>query len=252
MRSQLAPSSVERYTPVRAPASKSFGSVGDCVSARTVSCASPSTFHVRPPSSLRYTPPPPEYSAQVLAYKRLPSRGSTIICVTTSSWPDPIRLKSNQCPPSSLEVNTWPSAVPKNNLFRLWGSAASDTTLPPGGPTCLHVCAVIVLAQTVATTARHSKSRFICIAFSQSAGAPTSRKCTESRVAKVLTMRTEWGQAVSVLVLLRVDALFRAEPPSNLFSILGFYPVGAERAHTSGRVPEARFRDLGSFRGNRL
>src|SRR5215469_10778879 len=136
MRTQLAPSSSERYTPVREPASISFGLVEDCARARTVSCARPMTFQVRPASSLRYTPPPPEYKVQVLAYRRFESRGSMMMCVTTSSRPEPMRLSNCQCPPSSLEVKMCPSAVPMYNFEILCGSAPKEITVPPGGPTC--------------------------------------------------------------------------------------------------------------------
>src|SRR5271170_4877121 len=109
MRAQLAPLSTERYTPVSDPARKTSGCVGDCAKARTVSLARPMMFQVWPASSLRYTPPPPEYSVQVLAYRRFGLRESTRMWVTTSSCPTPILLSSCQCPPSSTDENTCPS-----------------------------------------------------------------------------------------------------------------------------------------------
>src|ERR1700730_15574217 len=68
------------------------------------------------------------------------------MCVMTSSWPAPMRLRSCQCAPSSLEVNTWPSEVPRYSLFTSRGSAPKEMTVPPGGPACLHVGAVVEAA----------------------------------------------------------------------------------------------------------
>src|SRR5208282_3313745 len=157
-----------------------FGFVGACASARTVSCASPITFQLRPASSLWYTPPPPEYSVHVLAYNLLESRGSTRMWVTTSSCPVPILLSSCQCAPSSLELNTCPSEVPKYSFFQSWESASSEITVPPGGPTCRQVCAGAETAATAKIAKPPSHFPVIGMLFSQSAGALTSIECRES------------------------------------------------------------------------
>src|SRR5271165_1154509 len=47
-----------------------------------------------------------------------------------------MRLSSCQWSPSSFEVNTWPSAVPRYSLLMLFGSAVREITVPPEGPTC--------------------------------------------------------------------------------------------------------------------
>src|SRR5262249_24025093 len=198
MRSQLLPSSVERYTPLSAPATKIFGFVGACASARTVSLPKPIRFQVRPPSSLRYTPPPPEYSVQVLAYSRFLFRGSTRMCVTTSSWPVPIRETICQCWPSSVDAKTCPSEVPRKSRLISCGSASIVITVPPGGPTCFHVCAGAAVATINATAAAPSHLPLISMPFSQSAEALSIPEFRERAVVFLLFNRTDFGPGCPV------------------------------------------------------
>src|SRR5215467_13687671 len=115
-----------------------------------------------------------------------------------------MRLQRFQCWPSSPEKNTWPSEVPRYSLFGSCGSASSELTFPPSGPTCFHCCAGVATqaASPKASAATHFE--FIGMDSPKSAGALTSQECRRRGRAPAPVQRCRFGAVLAVLKLVLV------------------------------------------------
>src|SRR5690348_18244286 len=108
-----------------------------------------------------------------------------------------MRLKSDQCPPSSTELNTCPSDVPRYSLFASWGSASSEITVPPAGPTCFHVCAGVAEAAANAIASAPNHFVFVTIISPRSAEAPTCNSLKNAPQKIACSQVQIWGGAVT-------------------------------------------------------
>ena len=104
------------------------------------------------------------------------------------------------------------------------GSAAKEMTVPPGGPTCLQVCAFDESAKTDAEIASARIAFFICAILPERRSADKSRFRTSlenDNRERCCPIGQNADKPPSVLVLSHGETPL--PPPSNYFSIPGLY-----------------------------